>query len=125
VVGAIDAVATTLILESWGIGPFTPESTHMTYTKATATEIEAGLASLPGWRHEGGKLEKKFMFQDFVAAFGWMTRVAIVAEKLGHHPEWFNVYNRVEVALQTHDVDPPAVTDLDLRLAAMMDELAG
>lgn len=97
----------------------------MTHHRATDTEITTHLASLSGWRHEGEKLHKTFNFEDFEVAFGWMTKVAGVAETLGHHPEWFNVYNRVEVALQTHDVSPPGVTDVDLRLATAMDELAG
>lgn len=86
--------------------------------------LDAALAALPGWRHEDRKLHKEFLFVDFVAAFGWMTQVALEAEKLGHHPEWFNVYRTVRVALQTHDVNPPQVTSTDLELAARMDRLA-
>jgi len=65
---------------------------------------------------------RTFRFKDFNAAFGWMTRVALAAEKLDHHPEWFNVYNRVEVLLATHDAD--GVTDLDVALARIMDAAA-
>ena len=68
-------------------------------------------------------IAKTFRFKDFNAAFGFMTRVAIRAEQLDHHPEWFNVYNRVEVMLTTHDAD--GVTDLDVTLATFMDEIAG
>lgn len=78
-----------------------------------------------GWQHRDHKLTKTYTFDDFVHAFGWMTQVALVAERMNHHPEWFNVYKKVEVALQTHDVSPPQVTSTDLRLAAAMDELAG
>lgn len=78
-----------------------------------------------GWDVEegGAKLTKTFRFKDFPAAFGWMTRLAIVAEKMNHHPEWFNVYNRVEVTLTTHDAG--GLTDLDVRLAQAMDSAAG
>src|SRR5438128_2500748 len=65
---------------------------------------------------------RTFRFSDFTAAFGWMTRMALMAEKLDHHPEWLNVYNRVEVTLTTHDAD--GVTELDVRLAKMMDSAA-
>ena len=66
---------------------------------------------------------KTYKFDDFNAAFGWMTRVALAAEKLDHHPEWFNVYSRVEVLLATHDAG--GVTDLDVTLAKLMDKAAG
>lgn len=87
---------------------------------------EAALAQLPGWaRVEGGRdaICRTYRFDDFNAAFGFMTRVALMADKLDHHPEWFNVYNRVEVTLATHDAD--GVTELDVRLARFMDEAAG
>ena len=86
---------------------------------------EAALKDLPGWsKIEGGRdaICRTFKFRDFNAAFGFMTRVALMADKLDHHPEWFNVYNRVEVLLATHDAD--GVTDLDVKLAAIMDEAA-
>jgi 4a-hydroxytetrahydrobiopterin dehydratase len=67
-------------------------------------------------------LAKTFTFKDFNAAFGWMTRIALAAEKLDHHPEWFNVYNRVEVVLSTHDAE--GVTELDLTLARLMEAAA-
>ena len=83
------------------------------------------LADLPGWRAVDGRdaITRTFRFADFNAAFGWMTRVALAAEKLDHHPEWFNVYNRVEVTLATHDVD--GVSELDVKLARIMDRAAG
>lgn len=86
---------------------------------------QAALARLAGWSAaEGGRdaIAKTFRFKDFNAAFGFMSRVALMAEKLDHHPEWFNVYNRVEVTLATHDAD--GVTELDVKLAQFMDEAA-
>jgi 4a-hydroxytetrahydrobiopterin dehydratase len=85
----------------------------------------AALKHLPGWAAvEGGRdaIARSFKFADFNAAFGFMTRVALMAEKLDHHPEWFNVYNRVEVTLATHDAD--GVTERDVQLATFMDEAA-
>jgi len=84
----------------------------------------AALAGLPGWTAAEGRdaIRKTFRFKDFNAAFGWMTRVALAAEKLDHHPEWFNVYNRVEVVLATHDAE--GVTELDVELARFMDAAA-
>jgi len=72
--------------------------------KLTDSEIQVKLAELPGWELENGKLNKTFQFDSFVDAFGFMTKVAIAAEKLNHHPEWFNVYNKVTVDLTTHDL---------------------
>ena len=85
----------------------------------------AALAQLPGWRAAEGRdaIVRSFRFADFNAAFGFMARVALRAEALDHHPEWSNVYNRVEVLLTTHDAD--GVTALDLELARFMDEAAG
>lgn len=78
-----------------------------------------------GWTKsaDGKALEKTFKFANFVEAFGFMTRAAIHAEKLNHHPEWFNVYNRVEVKLTTHDTG--GLSELDVKLAGAMDTLAG
>ena len=86
---------------------------------------QAALGSLSGWSADGGRdaLVKSFRFPDFNAAFGFMSRVALLAEKLDHHPEWTNVYGRVDVLLTTHDAG--GVTELDLRLARFMDEAAG
>jgi 4a-hydroxytetrahydrobiopterin dehydratase len=85
----------------------------------------AAVAQLSGWSAAPDKdaITKTFKFADFNAAFGFMTRVALMADKLDHHPEWFNVYNRVEVLLTTHDAD--GVTDLDVTLATFMDGAAG
>ncbi|GAA6208967.1 4a-hydroxytetrahydrobiopterin dehydratase [Cognatishimia sp. WU-CL00825] len=77
-----------------------------------------------GWvmMTERDALKKSYKFSSFVEAFGWMTRVALWAEKWNHHPEWFNVYNRIDVVLTTHDVD--GLSALDVKLARKMDSLA-
>ena len=93
-------------------------------THAIPTSDQLAPALSRGWSQRDGKLVKRFELDDFVAAFGWMTKVALVAERMNHHPEWFNVYNKVDVALQTHDVSPPQVTTTDLALADAMDQLA-
>ena len=86
---------------------------------------KAALAKLAGWSEVSGRdaISKKFVFKDFNQAFGFMTRAALVAEKLDHHPEWFNVYKTVEVTLSTHDAG--GVTERDIKLAEAMDRLAG
>ncbi|MFO0692220.1 MAG: 4a-hydroxytetrahydrobiopterin dehydratase [Polyangiales bacterium] len=86
-------------------------------------ELEETLPGLEGWELRGDRIAKTFRFPDFVAAFGFMTRVAIVAEKRDHHPEWRNVYGTVEVELTTHDEG--GITWLDVALARTMNELAG
>ncbi|HSZ53843.1 MAG TPA: 4a-hydroxytetrahydrobiopterin dehydratase [Caulobacteraceae bacterium] len=88
---------------------------------ALATLAAEGFA---GWSKLADRdaLTKDFRFADFNAAFGWMTRIALAAEKLDHHPEWFNVYNRVEVTLATHDAG--GVTELDVALARSMERAA-
>ena len=83
------------------------------------------LKSLPNWTAAPGErdaIQRTFKFKDFSTAFGFRARVALMAEKLDHHPEWFNVYSRVDVTLATHDAD--GVTELDVSLAAFMDEAA-
>jgi 4a-hydroxytetrahydrobiopterin dehydratase len=85
----------------------------------------AALERLSGWSRADGErdaIAKTFRFSDFNSAFGFMCRVALMAEKLDHHPEWFNFYNRVEVTLATHDAD--GVTELDVTLAQFMDAAA-
>ena len=84
----------------------------------------AALSSLSGWREveDRDAIFKKFEFRNFSEAFGWMTRAALAAEKMDHHPEWFNVWNRVEVTLSTHDAG--GLTQLDIKLAKKMDALA-
>lgn len=84
-----------------------------------ADAIARHLSALPGWSLDGDSICKRFEFDDFVAAFGWMTQVAAEAERLAHHPDWRNVYNRVEVRLSTHDAD--GLTELDFALAQSME----
>lgn len=76
------------------------------------------------WKEEDNKLKKSFEFKDFVEAFGFMSQVALIAEKMNHHPDWSNVYNRVDIALQTHDAGNK-VTDKDRKLAQAIDKLLG
>jgi 4a-hydroxytetrahydrobiopterin dehydratase len=95
----------------------------MSRTPLTVEELPAALASLPGWEVQDGKLHKRFKFKDFVTAMGWMVSVALEAEKLDHHPDWCNSWNKVEVDLRTHSAD--AITDLDVALARKMNALAG
>jgi 4a-hydroxytetrahydrobiopterin dehydratase len=85
---------------------------------------EAALKALPAWEAAPGRdaIQRRFLFKDFNAAFGFMSRVALKAEALDHHPEWSNVYNRVEILLSTHDAG--GVTALDLSLAKFVDEAA-
>lgn len=82
------------------------------------------LGQLAGWQAVDGRdaITRTFKFKDFNEAFGFMARAALIAEKMDHHPEWFNVYNRVDVTLSTHDAG--GLTELDVELAAAMDRLA-
>lgn len=91
----------------------------------TQTQAEEALRDLPGWVLEaGGKaMTRRFVFADFSEAFGFMARAALQAEKLDHHPEWSNVYKRVEVRLTTHDAG--GLTELDFALAQAMNAIAG
>lgn len=93
--------------------------------KLSTSERDEALSRLPEWKLTEGRdaITKSFKFKDFNAAFGFMTRAALVAEQMNHHPEWFNVWNRVDVTLSTHDAG--GLTELDMKLAAAMDKLAG
>ena len=93
--------------------------------KLTGDARQKALMELKGWREVSGRdaIARKFTFKDFNEAFGFMTRAALIAEKMDHHPEWFNVYKTVEVTLATHDAG--GVTDKDIALAKAMDALAG
>jgi 4a-hydroxytetrahydrobiopterin dehydratase len=97
----------------------------MAREKLSSEARKTALAKLSGWSEVAGRdaITKKFVFRDFNAAFGFMTRAALVAEKMDHHPEWFNVYKTVEVTLSTHDAG--GVTELDVQLASAMDRMAG
>ena len=90
--------------------------------KLTDSEIQARLQELPGWRVVNGKLHREMQFADFVTAFGFMTQVALLAEKRDHHPEWFNVYNKVVIDLTTHDAG--GISAKDIELAKAMEALA-
>ena len=85
-------------------------------------ELREAIEELSGWSLENDKLHREFRFQDFNEAFGFMTRVALVAESMEHHPEWFNVWSRVVVDLSTHDAG--GVTSLDFELARKMNDIA-
>lgn len=91
--------------------------------KLTAAALAEALAGLDGWSVADGReaIVKTYRFADFNAAFGWMSRVALKAERMDHHPEWFNVYNRVDVALTSHDAG--GVSARDIELAAFLDSL--
>lgn len=93
-------------------------------TRPTKIGAAEALKTLPAWTAlpERDAIQRTYRFADFNAAFGFMTRAALMAEKLNHHPEWFNVYSRVEVTLATHDAD--GVTELDVKLATFMDAAA-
>ncbi len=91
--------------------------------KLSEAEVQARLSEIPGWEFAEGKLHKTFRFASFVQAFGFMTSVALVAEAMNHHPDWTNVYNRVTIALNTHDVG--GISALDFMLAKRIEELAG
>lgn len=91
--------------------------------KLTRSERTTALEALSGWQNVETRdaITKTFVFADFVQAFGWMTQVALAAERLNHHPEWSNVYKTVEVTLTTHDAD--GLTQRDIELARQMDQL--
>lgn len=93
----------------------------MAVRELDASEREAALASLKGWDYdaEAKGIRRTFRFSDFAEAFGFMSRVAILAEKSDHHPEWFNVYNRVEILLTTHDAG--GLSERDVALAKVID----
>jgi|TARA_B100000497_G_scaffold102449_1_gene116905 4a-hydroxytetrahydrobiopterin dehydratase len=89
--------------------------------KLSESIIEEKLKNLPGWSVKNDKLHKEFEFNDFNQAFGFMTRAAMEIEKMNHHPEWFNVYNRITVELTTHDAG--GITDNDVNLARILNSL--
>ena len=93
----------------------------MATKKLSEVEIFSAIAQLEGWIVVDNKLQKNFKFADFVEAFGFISKVAITADKMGHHPELFNVYNKVKIDLTTHDVD--GISTLDFELAQKIDKL--
>jgi 4a-hydroxytetrahydrobiopterin dehydratase len=96
----------------------------MAREKLSDAALEAALADLPGWEVKEGKLHKTFKFASFGQALGWMVMAGIEADKMDHHPEWSNVYNRVTVNLVTHDLGDE-ISNLDVELAQKMEKLAG
>ena len=92
--------------------------------KIDPSSLKEALSRLNGWNVVDGReaIQRKFRFKDFNNAFGFMTKSALMAEKMDHHPEWFNVYNQVDVTLTTHSAG--VITDLDIHLASFMNQLA-
>ena len=93
------------------------------YVKLSEQELARQLSSLNGWKVVNGKVNKTFEFENFVEAFGFMTRVAMEAEKMNHHPEWYNVYNSVKIDLVTHDIS--GISNYDMKLARVIDSHSG
>lgn len=89
--------------------------------RLTDEQIQQELKNLPGWSLQNGKLHKEYVFKDFTQAFGFMTKAALYAEKMDHHPEWFNVYNKLQVDLMTHDAG--GITTNDIALAKTFESL--
>jgi 4a-hydroxytetrahydrobiopterin dehydratase len=94
------------------------------YSKLSKKELDGALAQLKGWEVKDGKLHRALEFGDFSEAFAFMTRVAMEAEKLNHHPEWHNVYNRVTIDLVTHDIGNQ-ISNYDVMLAQKINEMYG
>lgn len=95
----------------------------MAVKKATEQEIQAFVDELDTWTVEEGKLHREYAFQDFVQAFGFMAQVALLAERANHHPEWFNVYNRLVIDLTTHEAG--GISEKDFDLARRLEVIAG
>lgn len=91
--------------------------------KLAPDAVETHLSTVPAWTHDGDRIRRRFELGDFVRAFGFMSSVALVAERMDHHPDWSNVYARVDIALSTHDAG--GLTSLDFELARAIDEIAG
>jgi len=91
--------------------------------RLSAKDVDARLATLPGWKRAKGRLHRTFTFADFSGAFAFMVRAALAAEKMNHHPDWSNVWNKVTVDLNTHDAG--GITELDFSLASEMNRIAG
>jgi len=94
----------------------------MTIAKLSDEQIRNELGNLPGWSVVNGKLHKEFIFKDFIEAFGFMTTAALHIEKMNHHPEWFNVYNKIKIDLVTHDAG--GITQNDVNLAKTLNSLS-
>ena len=90
------------------------------YKKLSGNELDEIVRNMNGWELKDEKLQKSFKFANFVEAFGFMTRIALEAERMNHHPEWSNVYNNVTIKLSTHDAG--GITDYDIKLAEIIDD---
>jgi len=90
------------------------------YKKLSGNELDEIVRNMNGWELKDEKLQKSFKFTNFVEAFGFMTRIALEAERMNHHPEWSNVYNNVTIKLSTHDAG--GITDYDIKLAEIIDD---
>tara|TARA_B100000929_G_C15234098_1_gene327386 strand:- start:173 stop:478 length:306 start_codon:yes stop_codon:yes gene_type:complete len=90
------------------------------YKKLDSDEIELGLSKISNWTLDNDRIKKTFEFKNFVDAFTFMTRMAIEIERMNHHPEWFNVYNKINIELTTHDVG--GISNFDFKLAKIMDD---
>ncbi|MDW0179963.1 MAG: 4a-hydroxytetrahydrobiopterin dehydratase [Nitrososphaeraceae archaeon] len=90
------------------------------YKKLSRNELDEIVRNMKGWELKDEKLQKSFKFTNFVEAFGFMTRIALEAERMNHHPEWSNVYNNVTIKLSTHDAG--GITDYDIKLAEIIDD---
>jgi len=116
----------------WMLGPgsgqsrnypnFVVNTTTMRPSLYNANEIQENLQWLKDWKLQGNSIHKDFKFKDFISAFGFMSQVALHAEKLNHHPEWKNVYDTVSITLSTHDAG--GLTDLDFKLAKLIDKIS-
>jgi 4a-hydroxytetrahydrobiopterin dehydratase len=91
------------------------------YRKLSGSEIESAISNLGAWAIKDSKLHRSFKFENFVKAFTFMTEIALQAEKMDHHPEWFNVYNTVKIDLMTHDVN--GISDHDIKLADLINSI--
>jgi 4a-hydroxytetrahydrobiopterin dehydratase len=91
------------------------------YRKLSGSEIESAISNLGAWAIKDSKLHRSFKFENFIEAFTFMTEIALQAEKMDHHPEWFNVYNTVKIDLMTHDVN--GISDHDLKLADLINSI--
>jgi 4a-hydroxytetrahydrobiopterin dehydratase len=91
------------------------------YRRLSEQEIEREVGKLRDWKIQNGKLNRTFEFKNFIHAFGFMTKVAMQAEKMNHHPEWFNVYNRLNIDLVTHDIG--GISNYDFKLAGIISKL--
>jgi 4a-hydroxytetrahydrobiopterin dehydratase len=93
---------------------------QMKYKKLSGNELDEAVRAMNGWELKDGKLQKSFRFSNFIEAFSFMTRIALEAEKINHHPEWSNVYNTVTIKLSTHDTG--GITDYDIKLANIINK---